>query len=447
MNPPNWQRAPESSLEQWDGYVDLAVAARRDGLTRFLVCGMGGSSLVAHVLATIFGIPDTRVLDSTNPAAVRAAGGSAADLARTLFVVASKSGNTVETLAFCRYFATRARPDQFIAITEPDTPLDEIARARGFRAVIPHPPGIGGRYSALTAIGMVPAALMRIDGRVLLERTLTVDIARAQQLGAAIAKRVKTGHDKLLLIPPPRVAALGQWIEQLVAESSGKDGRGVVPVVDDPVGAVLPDMQMLGAADFSADPLDIGAEFFRWEYATTALCDGLGVNAFDQPDVEEAKQLARAELAGLRAAHIAAAPPLAPPPTLSLAELTRRAKRGDYFAILAYLPPTAELFARLQRLRAAWGRKLACATTLGFGPRYLHSTGQLHKGGPNTGLFLVITAADGEDIEIPEMGLTFGQLHQAQARGDVRALVGRGRRVAHVHLSSLAELEQLHPPS
>jgi hypothetical protein len=442
MNLLGWMRAPQESLAQWDEFVALAAAVRADGLTRTLVCGMGGSSLVADVLAATFPARDLHVLDSTNPAAVRAAGTSG-ELARTLFVVSSKSGNTVETLAFCHHFAARARPEQFIAITETGSPLDGIARARGFRAVIPHPTDVGGRFSALTAVGMVPAALSGIDGRTLLERTGRVDVAAARALGTAIADRAKRGQDKLRMNPPPAIGALAYWIEQLIAESSGKDGRGVVPIVQDPVRSRLPDSQTSGPELFSADPLDLGAEFLGWEYATVALCEGLGVNAFDQPDVEEAKRLARAELDGTGGVGAQHAAPLR---TLTPAQLRQRARPGDYVAILAYVPPTPEVFAQLQQVRAAWGETLGCATTLGFGPRYLHSTGQLHKGGPNSGLFLVVTTDIAEDLDIPEMGWTFGELHHAQARGDVRALLARGRRVAHVHLSSPAEISQLGPP-
>jgi len=442
MNLLGWMRAPQESLAQWDEFVALAAAVRADGLTRTLVCGMGGSSLVADVLAATFPARDLHVLDSTNPAAVRAAGTSG-ELARTLFVVSSKSGNTVETLAFCHHFAARARPEQFIAITETGSPLDGIARARGFRAVIPHPTDVGGRFSALTAVGMVPAALSGIDGRTLLERTGRVDVAAARALGTAIADRAKRGQDKLRMNPPPAIGALAYWIEQLIAESSGKDGRGVVPIVQDPVRSRLPDSQTAGPELFSADPLDLGAELLRWEYATVALCEGLGVNAFDQPDVEEAKKLARAELDGTGGVGAQHAAPLR---TLTPAQLRQRARPGDYVAILAYVPPTPEVFAQLQQVRAAWGETLGCATTLGFGPRYLHSTGQLHKGGPNSGLFLVVTTDIAEDLDIPEMGWTFGELHHAQARGDVRALLARGRRVAHVHLSSPAEISQLGPP-
>src|SRR5438445_7906439 len=441
MNLLGWVRAPEQSLAQWDAHTALAASARADGLDRTLVCGMGGSSLVADVLASAFGARTLRVLDSTNPAAVGAAV-SDDELPRTLFLLSSKSGNTVETLAFCHHFVARARPDQFVAITESGSPLDTLARQRGFRAVIPHPPGIGGRYSALTAIGMLPAALIGVDGRTLLERTGRVDVAAAERLGSAVADRAKSGRDKLRLAPPREVGALAQWVEQLIAESSGKDGRGVVPIVDDPLDASLPDLQTAGPAEFSADPLDLGREFLRWEYATKALCERLGVNAFDQPDVEEAKRLARAELTGQSGGGAQHAAPL---PTLTPVQLRNAYRPRDYLAILAYVPPTPDVFGQLQNLRAAWGRTLGCATTLGFGPRYLHSTGQLHKGGPDSGLFLVITTDIREDVEIPEMGWTFGQLHHAQARGDVRALLARGRRVAHVHLSGLAELSQLMP--
>ena len=433
-----WMTAPEQSLAEWEAHTRLAAAARADGLDHVLVCGMGGSSLVADVLAATFSKRSLHVLDSTNPDGVRAVE-RGLDLSRTLFLITSKSGNTVETLAFCHYFLTRARPDQFVAITETATPLDSLARQRGFRAILPHPPDVGGRYSALTAVGMLPAALIGIDGRTLLERTRRVDVTASKALGVAIADRTMAGRDKLVVAPAPQVAGLAPWLEQLIAESSGKDGRGVIPIVDDPVGGVLPDMQSVRAGEISRDPLDLGAEFLRWEYATQALCERLGVNAFDQPDVDEAKRLARAELTGGTSRQ---SDPLG---TLSPETLRRERKPGDYFALLAYLPPTANVLDELQGVRGAWGRALQCVTTLGFGPRYLHSTGQLHKGGPGTGLFLVITADTREDIPIPEMGWTFGELHRAQARGDMRALLARGRRVAHVHLSSLAEIAQLHP--
>jgi len=435
MNRLGWMHAPEQSLAQWDRLTALADDVRAAGLDRTLVCGMGGSSLAPDVLAASAGRPRAplHVLDSTDPAAVLAAE-RAHDPARTLFLIASKSGTTVETLAFYRHFAARARPDQFIAITDPGSPLETLARQRGFRAVVAHPADVGGRYAALTAVGMLPAALLGLDGRTMLERARAVDPARAKIMGASLAADVGAGRDKLVLRPPPSVAALAHWVEQLVAESSGKDGRGLIPIVDEPVGTVLPDMQVM--TDFSADPLDLGAEFLRWEYATWELCERLGVNAFDQPDVDDAKRLAREELERDGTDAV-------PLPTLTPAELRHRARPGDYLAILAYLPPAPEVAAQLQAVRAVWGRALGCATTLGFGPRYLHSTGQLHKGGPNTGLFLVITTEDAEDVAIPEQGRTFGELKRAQARGDIRALLARGRRVSHVHLARLDDLRGL----
>jgi len=436
-----WRTAPHASLAQWEDLARFADAARRDGLSRTLVCGMGGSSLAPEVLASSFANPSLSVLDSTDPSAVLAVA-RARDFDRTLFVVCSKSGSTVETLGFYHYFAARAEAARFVAITDPGSPLEALARDRGFRAVFPHPPDVGGRYAALTVVGMLPAALLGVNGRGLLERALAVDADAARARGAQLAAGALAGRDKLVLRPPAPVARLADWIEQLVAESTGKGGRGVVPVVDDPITDPRPDSQIVSA--FAADPLALGAEFLGWAYTTEELCSRLGVNAFDQPDVEEAKALARAELAGGREGSVGAQH-AAPLPTLTPEALRRAARPGDYLAILAYLPPTPDIAARLQAVRAAWARALGggCATTLGFGPRYLHSTGQLHKGGPNTGLFLVVTADDAEDAEIPGMGITFGRLKRAQARGDIRALLARGRRVAHVHLARPEEVSAL----
>lgn len=426
-----WKDAPRASLAQWADFARFAEAARRDGLTHTVVCGMGGSSLAPQVLAASFGRIQLSVLDSTDPAAVLAVA-RGPEFDRTLFVISSKSGTTVETLSFYRFLAARAGPERFVAITDPGSPLEALARERRFRAVFPHPPDVGGRYAALTVVGMLPAALAGIDGRVLLERALAVDPAAARALGARIAAAALAGRDKVVLRLPAGVARLADWIEQLVAESTGKGGRGVIPVVDDPGGAAqYPDCQVV--TDVSPEPLDLGAACVSWEYATWELCDRLGVNAFDQPDVEQAKALARAELAEAQGGA-GGAQHAAPLPTITPEVLRRSARPGDYLAILAYLAPTPDVTTKLQAVRAAWGRALGCVTSLGFGPRYLHSTGQLHKGGPNSGLFLVVTADDAEDAEIPESGITFGRLKRAQARGDIRALLARGRRVAHVHL-------------
>jgi transaldolase / glucose-6-phosphate isomerase len=431
MSRPAWIDAPHATRAEWPTLAAFATAVRGDGLTRVLLCGMGGSSLAPTVLAHAFGAADFTVLDSTDPAAVLEAE-QRAPPDRTLFLIASKSGTTVETLAAYRYFAARAAPGQFVAITDPGTPLEAQARQAGFRAVFGHPPDIGGRYAALTVVGMLPAALMGADGAELLSRARRVDVDAASALGRVLADRALAGRDKLALHVPPPVAVLGSWIEQLVAESSGKDGKGVIPIRSAGTGT---DVQEV--SEFTTDPLDLGAEFLRWEYATWALCERLGVNAFDQPDVQAAKALARAELERPRAA--------APdgPATLAPAELLRAARPGDYVAVLAYLAPQPASAAALERVRAAWAAATGCATTAEFGPRYLHSTGQLHKGGPNTGLFLVVTADHAQDVEIPGLNRTFGELERAQAIGDVRALLAKGRRVAHVHLTGPDGLEDL----
>src|SRR6059036_2395234 len=278
-----WIQAPRASLAQWRALVAFADAARRDGLTHVVVCGMGGSSLTAEVVARAYGATSLHVLDSTDPAAVLDAEGTA-PRDRTLFLVVSKSGTTVETLALYRYFAARARPEQVVVVTDPGTPLEALARDRGFRAVFPHPPDVGGRYAALTVVGMLPAVLLGVNGRDLLERALAVDPDAARARGAQLAAGALAGRDKLVLRPPAPVARLADWIEQLVAESTGKDGRGVIPVVDDPMTAPRPDSQIVSA--FAADPLALGAEFLAWAYTTEELCSRLGVNAFDQPDVE-----------------------------------------------------------------------------------------------------------------------------------------------------------------
>jgi hypothetical protein len=427
-----WTRAVPASLDLWPAWTRFATAAQRDGLDRVLVCGMGGSGLAPGVLARSFMKTGLDVLDSTDPGAVLDAE-RRHPIGRTLFLIVSKSGSTVETLAAYHYFSARARPEQFVAVTDPGSPLEQLARERKFREVFPHPPDVGGRYAALTVVGMLPAALAGIDGATLLERARSTDLTAARALGSAIASAAATGIDKVALRPPESVASLAAWIEQLIAESSGKNGRGVVPVVGDPGKGGL-DVQTV--SEFSSDPLDLGKEFLRWEYATWELCDRIGVNPFDQPDVEEAKALARRELAAGGKGEEA-------PRTLTPSELKAAARAGDYLAVLAYLPPRPELDAALQRLRRSWGQALGVVTTAAFGPRYLHSTGQLHKGGPNTGLFLVVTADPARDIEIPEMQTTFGRLERAQAMGDVRALLGRKRRVCHVHLSRPEDVDQL----
>jgi hypothetical protein len=265
-----------------------------------------------------------------------------------------------------------------------------------------------------------------------------VDVSAARALGVPQAAAVGAGRDNLGLEFPggARSLALAQWIEQLVAESSGKSSRGVVPVVDDPVRATRSDYEAV--TEFSTDPLDLGAEFLRWEYATWELCTNLGVNPFDQPDVDEAKSLTRALLDR---------PPGAatPPGTLTPRALAAAARPRDYFALLLYAAPSAVTDAAAREVRAAWGRKMRVPSTMGYGPRYLHSTGQLHKGGPNTGLFLVVTTDSDVDLEIPGKPFTFGRLLRAQALGDVAAPLRRGRRVSYMNLKNINELDRLKP--
>jgi hypothetical protein len=428
-------RAARDAPAQWGEWAAQRDAAVRDGLTRIVVCGMGGSSLAAGVLAESFGTANLVVLDTTAPERI-AVEADAANATPTLFVIASKTGTTVETDSLYRFFAARARPEQFIAITDPGSPLEALGRAQGFRAVITAPPDVGGRYSALTAFGMVPAALAGIDGTALLERAQRVDVAAARARGAKLAAAARAGRDKFALEPPSGVAGLASWIEQLLAESSGKSGRGVIPVVDDPIRSPRGDLEAV--TDFSADPLDLGAEFLRWEFATWELCAHLGVNAFDQPDVDEAKRLTR---------NVLERPPgnTNVPGTLTPRGLAAAARARDYFTLLLYAAPLRDTAAAARDVRAAWARKTGLVSTFGFGPRYLHSTGQLHKGGPNLGLFLVVTVGSATDLEIPGRPFTFGQLLRAQALGDVAALLRRGRRVSYVHLPSIRELDRLKP--
>ena len=434
-----WRDAPRKSLAEWPRLADFAARAKADGLTHTVVCGMGGSSLAPWVLASSFGAKNLSILDSTDPAAVRAVQ-QGSDPAHTLYLIASKSGTTVESLAACHHFSRLAPPDHFAAITDPGTPLEHKARMERWREVFTHPADVGGRYAALTVVGMLPLALMGGPGPALLERALTVKEPDARELGRAIAAAAGAGRNKLAFRASGPTTCVGAWIEQLVAESTGKHGRGVVPV---PGALPVPGAPDVFTADAgSADPLSLGATFLTWEYATVAVCEGLDVNPFDQPDVEAAKVLARAELAR-PAGGAATAKPQAE--TLSPKALAAAAKPGDYVAILVYLPPTPVNDARLGALAGLWQGATGCVVTTGYGPRYLHSTGQLHKGGPNTGLFLVVTADPADDIDIPEMQTTFGTLERAQATGDIKALLAKARRVSHVHLRDPGDWSALSP--
>ncbi len=487
----------------------VASAVRAEGYTDAVVLGMGGSSLCPDVCRATFGAAPgwlrLHVLDSTHPHAVRAVH-DAVDVKRTLFIVSSKSGTTGESNAFFHYFwdqvaqAGIAAPGaHFIAITDPGTPLDEEATARGFRHVFRNPADIGGRYSALSFFGLAPMALIGMDVADFLSRAAAMaqrcgsEVAAGDNpglvLGAQLATHARQGRDKLTLVCAPEIATLGWWLEQLVAESLGKQGIGVVPVEGERVGEpeaygsdrVFVHLALPGSSEGEeterlrslaalghpvvrlqvADRRDLGQEFFRWEVATAIAGHLLGVNPFDEPNVQESKDNTTALLQTYQeVGTLPAESPAVEEEILSLygecqgqtvAEALRsflnQVGTGDYVVLMAYLPQESATQGRLTAIRHAVRAATQAATTVGYGPRFLHSTGQLHKGGPNTAVCLQITADVGGDVSIPGSPYSFGTFIQAQAIGDVRSLQGHGRRVLRVHLGAdyaqgLAALEQ-----
>jgi transaldolase/glucose-6-phosphate isomerase len=501
-----WLDLPERMPAEVGRLEAFAAQVRADGLERVLVCGMGGSSLCVEVLARVFGpggaarppgaaagLP-VRILDSTHPDAVADAAAWAPP-ATSLYVIASKSGTTVEPNDFAAYFEQLARESlggdagsRFVAVTDPGTPLVEHARGHGWREAFLNPPDIGGRYSALSMFGLVPAALLGVDPAGLLERARRMaaacgpDVADrdnpAVTLGRFMAEQARAGRDKVTVLTPPALASFGLWVEQLLAESTGKHGTGLLPVVGEPVpdrpaeafggdrafvavglaGARPPGAAALEAAGRPVlaldlpDGLALGGEFLRWELATAAAGHLLGVNPFDQPDVQAAKDATERVLAALARGEDA----LADPEEARLggvADLTQvaaavrglltHAAAGSYVALTAYVHPTDAGERVLQAIRALIRDTTGCATTVGTGPRFLHSTGQYHKGGPNTGRFLQITDTPATDPEVPGREYTFGTLIAGQAAGDRAALVAGGRRVLHVHLTRGGNLEIL----
>ena len=476
-----WLDVPAEMMERVQDLAAFAAEIRAEGVERVILLGMGGSALGPETLRQCFGkrpgFPDLATLDSTLPDRVKAVADSL-DAARTLFVVSSKSGTTIEPNALYGFFRRlvegavgRARAgERFIAITDAGTPLDDMARADGFRRVFRNRADIGGRYSVLSYFGLVPAALMGCDLRGLLSggaamRDLCVPNADplanpAARFGAEMGALAMSGRDKLTILASPALAPFGLWAEQLVAESLGKDGRGIVPIVGEPLGGAAAygeDRQFVhmktrgedSDADALADALEsaghpltrfemdadalaagLGAEFYRWEFAVAAAGAVMGVNPFDQPDVQRAKDLAQAALdeyaRGGRLPDISASG--------SARELAASMRPGDYMAILAYVQQTARTDAALFELRAALLSQYGAATTLGYGPRYLHSTGQLHKGGANNAAALAITAPHRATVEIPGERIDFGALADAQAWSDVEALKAAGRRTASVVL-------------
>jgi transaldolase/glucose-6-phosphate isomerase len=436
-----------------------------DGLTTAVLAGMGGSSLAPEVFRETFGVApgalDLVVLDTTNPDQILSVQESL-DLAKTLFVIASKSGTTTETLSHLAYFWEQI-PDgsHFVAVTDTGTSLGDTGRERGFRRVFEADPNIGGRYSALSHFGLVNAALVGVGLDSLLEGAVTMASACGPTvpaednpglaLGATMGEAALAGMDKLTLVLPPDIASFGYWVEQLIAESTGKEGRGILPVEGEDLGP--PDVYgddrlfvVTGAAGREVeamaeaghaivripfdDPGHLGGEMFRWEFATAAAGAVLGIQPFDQPDVQSAKDATKRILGSGEV-------PSVEPGRLD--ELLGQAELGNYLAIQAYVPRNADTMARLHAVRMRLRDRLRLATTVGFGPRFLHSTGQLHKGGPNTGLFVQVVEEPSRDVTIPGQPYTFGHLLAAQAAGDLMALRDRGRRVVRV---SFEELER-----
>jgi glucose-6-phosphate isomerase len=444
----------------------FAKKVAANGFTHAVLLGMGGSSLAPEMFSLTYGSAPgalgLTVLDTTHPATIARVEASL-DLDQTLFIVASKSGTTLETLSHFEHFyaATGGRGSSFIAITDPGTPLGRLAKEKGFRRVFENPPDLGGRYSALSLFGLVPAALIGADLEDLLfSAEEMADGCKAVPafenpgawLGAIMGEAAVAGQDKLTFVLPASVASFGDWAEQLIAESTGKEDKGIVPVAGEDLGPPeaygegrifvslgdFPGLAPLRAAGFPVVTLEfagaktLGAEILRFEFATAVACHVLGINAFDQPNVEEAKQATRA---------ILAEGTIEEPDPGDAAGLLAGVAPWDYIAIQAYIDRTPESAAALQRDRLMLRDRHRVATTVGFGPRFLHSTGQLHKGGPNTGVFLQVTDA-GRDVDLPIPGkpFTFGQLIDAQALGDLRALRARRRRVARVSFEDLEEL-------
>ena len=484
-----WLGIAAAQLGRIDDLRRVADDVRREGFTRALLLGMGGSSLAPEVLKETFGrldgFPELLVLDSTDPAQIKALERKA-DLAKTLFIVSSKSGTTLEPNILKRYFFDRVRQavgaeragSHFVAITDPGSRLQQVAEADRFRGIFFGEPSIGGRYSALSDFGMVPAAVMGLDVARFLERAAEMAEACAASvpveknpgavLGATMGVLAAHGRDKLTLIVSPAIYAIGAWLEQLLAESTGKDGKGVIPIDREPLGppevygadrlfvylrlASAPDERQdsavlaLEAAGHPVvrvtvdDLYDLGAEFFRWEFATAVASSVLGVNAFDQPDVEASKVATRRLTDEYETSR-----KLPPESPLSVSDRAlvaalgahlRTIQPGHYVALLAFVEMSAAHEAALQAIRRSLRDRYRIPTCLGFGPRFLHSTGQAYKGGPNTGVFLQVTSDDAEDLEVPVQAYTFGVVKAAQARGDLQVLVERGRRALRVHLGT-----------
>jgi transaldolase / glucose-6-phosphate isomerase len=464
-----WLTVSETMLEHAPELESFAEECRAEGFTDAVLLGMGGSSLGPEVLRRSFdGIPDglrLQVLDSTHPDVVRFVQESV-DISKTLFIVSSKSGGTIETLSHYKYFASLAEPRQFVVVTDPGSPLEQLAAERGLRHTFRNPPDIGGRYSVLSLFGLVPAALMGINIEALLNRAQVGEQNCAHYdssasnsglwLGAAVGELARQGRDKLTFIVSPPIESFGLWVEQLVAESTGKRGRGILPVADEPIGvpdvygsdrvfaylrnADEPNERHDAAVQALADAghptltlashgaVDLGRIFFLSEFAVAVAGWALEINPFDQPNVQEAKDNTKRVLAS------GSVPEFPSAGDDELRALLADASPPHYVAIMGYLPPSDELDAAVGELRETIRDATGAAATFGYGPRYLHSTGQLHKGGPPTGRFLQLVADSERDVEIPGESYSFGRLIAAQAAGDLQTLRGHGRPAERVKL-------------
>jgi len=503
-----WLGITEDQLAHKQHLEDVAADIKAAGFTHALLLGMGGSSLCPEVLRMTFGkiggYPDLHVLDSTDPAQVKAAE-TAIDIANTIFIVSSKSGSTLEPNIFKQYFFERVKQvvgadkagSRFIAITDPGSKFEQVAQADHFRHIFHGVPSIGGRYSALSDFGMVPAAVMGMDAPRFLDRADVMAIACSSclpveknpgvLLGLILGVAAKKGRDKVTLIASPGISDFGAWLEQLLAESTGKDGKGLIPVDREPLGPpevyshdrVFAYIRLEGGADPQqdqavdaiakaghpvvrialADKYNLGQEMFRWEIATAVAGSVIGINTFNQPDVEASKVATRKLTSEYE--KTGSLPPESPilsdsgidlyTDEANLSALSSaagsdktlvgylrahlsRIKAGDYFALLGYIQMNEPHEEALQEMRTSVRDKKRVATCLGFGPRFLHSTGQAYKGGPNTGVFLQVTSNDKADLPVPGQKYTFGVVKAAQARGDFQVLADRRRRALRVHL-------------
>lgn len=485
-----WLDVADLMLTKVSEMTTFAGEARRANFTHAVLCGMGGSSLAPEVLRETFGVAkgylDLLVLDSTDPAAVLNAEAWGKP-ERTLYIIASKSGGTTEPNAFFAYFWERVKAvkgeragENFVAITDPGTKMERVAREHNFRRIFLNPAEIGGRYSALSYFGLLPAALMGIDVAKLLQRarqmmqasgpTIAAANNPAVRLGAVMGALAQAGRDKITFIVSDKVSTFGYWTEQLIAESTGKEGKGIVPVEGEPLGApgvygndrvfvhlrlgknAQRDQSIAALAQAGhpivtihlADVYDVGGEFMRWEVATAAASWVLGIDPFDQPNVQESKD----NTVRLLAAH--AANGQLPDPggmlTLDAANFgtalrkhLKQIRRGDYVALTAYVERTARREKLLRDLRLAIRDQYKVATTVGYGPRFLHSTGQLHKGGADNGVFIQFSCTDVLDAPVPGELYSFSTLKAAQALGDYESLASRSRRAVRVALGFRVE--------